>query len=590
MKIKLLLFLFFLSFALDALSQVKICPGQGKWQLCDSRGQAVGSAYDTIMEVFARAQGKEKELSFFLGCKSRPQYTERTEAGLYAQPIAYRVIYFPSGSFDIIDKQGKTSMKNISNIKLSLWWQHDGSEGIFTADLGSAERPLLGNELVTAGELPFPVKQNKKWGVYTVSGKRIVPAKYDEITYRYLFSMLDSIPFSFLIEARSEGASSIYDLHGNILLKPKYASIGDFNDLATFPNAIVTVGRKKGLISRTCAELVPPVYDTVIFLRRPNDYPYPVVYLLGRNGGSTVYTAHIESQFYEDPYSVEMKEVKDTTWLPYLSGGSVDVRDSTGKLIQAGVTNFVFMQAGIEGNMLRDLFGPAPYNTFRERGAYPMLAWNENHVFYIKANGKWGAIDHTGKELIPVIYDSLQFAFDDHKVMISANNKWGLYGMGRKEIISPVYDTLVTIYDELGYAMFYIGYKGGRVKKQASVFKRFDIDMWTGLEIEVEDTLTGSYFSGGTVDVFDTSGVAIRTGVSDIVYEGVHYGDAEKHKRISLFAMPVIPFEGFAAIYHHAPLIMQVNGKWGALRRDGQEEVPFIYNTAAEVEAMLDKE
>lgn len=58
-------------------------------------------------------------------------------------------------------------------------------------------------------------------------------------------------------------------------------------------------------------------------------------------------------------------------------------------------------------------------------------------------DGKWGAIDHNGKEIIPCIYDFLVAPPFIQAFIVRANGKWGLINYNGKMIVECKYDGVI---------------------------------------------------------------------------------------------------------------------------------------------------
>jgi hypothetical protein len=58
----------------------------------------------------------------------------------------------------------------------------------------------------------------------------------------------------------------------------------------------------------------------------------------------------------------------------------------------------------------------------------------------VELNDKWGLIDRSGKEIIPVKYQGAIFGFIEGMASVQLNNKWGFVDNTGKEVITPQYD------------------------------------------------------------------------------------------------------------------------------------------------------
>ena len=57
----------------------------------------------------------------------------------------------------------------------------------------------------------------------------------------------------------------------------------------------------------------------------------------------------------------------------------------------------------------------------------------------VELNGKWGFIDKTGKEVTPIKYDDAK-SFSEGLAVVKLNNKWGFIDKTGKEVIPIKYD------------------------------------------------------------------------------------------------------------------------------------------------------
>jgi len=65
----------------------------------------------------------------------------------------------------------------------------------------------------------------------------------------------------------------------------------------------------------------------------------------------------------------------------------------------------------------------------------------------IEMNGKWGYIDKTGREVIPVKYDTIS-DFKRGLAKVKLDGKWGIINENGKEIIPPKYDDVMSFKDK----------------------------------------------------------------------------------------------------------------------------------------------
>ena len=95
-------------------------------------------------------------------------------------------------------------------------------------------------------------------------------------------------------------------------------------------------------------------------------------------------------------------------------------------------------------------------------------AWKDEYyegLASVKLNGKWGFIDKTGKEVIPIKYDNAG-SFSERLASVKLNDKWGFIDKTGKEVIPIKYDDVYS-FSEISLALvklegkwFYINPKG----------------------------------------------------------------------------------------------------------------------------------
>lgn len=78
----------------------------------------------------------------------------------------------------------------------------------------------------------------------------------------------------------------------------------------------------------------------------------------------------------------------------------------------------------------------------------------------VEKDGKWGYVDQTGKEVVPLIYDEVE-AFNDGLARVEKDGKWGCVDQTGKEVVSPQYDEIGLFHEGLARVKNYSEY-GGR--------------------------------------------------------------------------------------------------------------------------------
>jgi hypothetical protein len=218
------------------------------------------------------------------------------------------------------------------------------------------------------------------------------------------------------------GKQGVKNNEGEIIIKPLYDYVYDFavGMLAVniggqiYDESANADGGKWGFCDYAGKKITPLKYDNAMPLRKSTDNTLVVV-------------------------NIGCKSSKDN---PYCVGGKWGLIDKTGKEIV-----------------------PLMYNQI-----YAEVLAHETQVALVKRNGKYGYLDCiTGLEITPIKYDegNLFRWFSEAKVRVG--NKWGFVDKTGKEIIPLIYDEASFFENEkskvkLGDREFYIDKTGKEVK------------------------------------------------------------------------------------------------------------------------------
>jgi len=233
----------------------------------------------------------------------------------------------------------------------------------------------------------YLVGNNRKYGVVRVNGTEIIPLKYSGISFllpglimtkagKNLYGMVDSngkvladTIYSSIRRRRDanlidlttaiRSKVGLMDLKGNILLKPVYDYIGNFE------NGFTSIGLndKQGIIDKGGMVIIEPIYESVIYKK-----PY---YTVKRDGKYGILS----------------------------SAGKVIVPIDYNSIYPVG-NNFYFEKGLDKGLMTAD------------KKVFKQLKYQEIIPSYgalvIKEDEKYGVIDSSGKIIIPVVYESIE--------------------------------------------------------------------------------------------------------------------------------------------------------------------------------------
>lgn len=363
--------------------------------------------------------------------------------------------------------------------------------------------------------------ENAKYGYIDITGKVVLQFKYDEATefkdgkavvkIKEKYYLIDKMGKNLTKEGydggigeSSEGLRGVYknkkggyiNNKGEVIIPLKYDEIEDFR----YGIAVVTLNNKDALIDKTGKEKMGFIYDEIVFYRE-NQNIKSELFLVIKNKkvgyinekGETVIEPKYDdgSPFYKDKAIVkkgnkniliesngkEIGEIKSKYgYHLILNNKYILIFNLKNKLIyKHGLMD-------LDGNMVL----PPKY--------YEIEEFN-NDYSVVRDNYKFGVIDKTGKEKIPLKYAYLEncgeegfiFAEKDRK---TGDGKYGMFDKNLKILISAKY-VYVSGFNE-GYSVFVDKHNGGNVGfvdktgKEFIVGKEYNFEA-SMPEVEIEE-------------------------------------------------------------------------------------------------------
>lgn len=286
--------------------------------------------------------------------------------------------------------------------------------------------------------------QNKKWGVIEKSGKPLIPCIYDSI--RITRSGLAIIGKGKTIRpgpGSIDGVWGVIDLlTGREILPVKYRYISSPPDSL---NLIVFLGNKGGVTDKSGQFVIPLKYDTIT---PSDDWQLFIVSqgnkvgLLDRTGKIVVPLGSYDyiSQFKSGFASVQKK-------------GRTGVIDGTGRIVVPvvydGIDQFCSgLALAVKGNKFGVL------NTSGKQVIpfqYDYGFYSQNGVFYLKQKGKTTIFDDSGKVIAPSgkynVYDASGQM--DKLIFVERGGKIGAIDMTGKLVVPLIYTEVREIKDDL---------------------------------------------------------------------------------------------------------------------------------------------
>ena len=267
------------------------------------------------------------------------------------------------------------------------------------------------------------ISLNGKLGIIDISGKLITPIKYDNIEeYKGNYSKVTLTNKKGYINKKGEEITQI-----------KYDDLDEFSE----GFARVTLNGKCGYIDSLGNEIIPIIYDdrTHTFSPQFNE-GFAGVSLNGLCGFIDKNGKIISQLKY---YSVfAFKKGLARVWLNDTQSTYID---KTGKELFPFGNNYHIEELGIS------ILCPNKCGVLDKTGKiivpfiYESIPYQFQNSFMVKKNGKFGIIDKQGKQITPLKYDRFDTFFEG-LAHVSINGKTGLIDLNGREITPIKYDNI----------------------------------------------------------------------------------------------------------------------------------------------------
>jgi hypothetical protein len=266
-------------------------------------------------------------------------------------------------------------------------------------------------------------KQYKyKYGLIDTTGKEILPFEYDDM---YFDSYLGYGLYLFVYK---NGKFGVFDIEGKSIIQVKYDKIEDIietseNDSFQFWFR-VWVGKKCGIVDENGKIIIPIKYD---YIEMEKGF-FKIV--LNQEG----YNEQITDGFFWMKNNTS-DSFFDKTFDGYLHVGTyindknpqkIGVIDKAGKLIIPIKYDFLSIESDIFKVHLDGKVGAINKNGMEiiSMGRYDGIDNLFDNIIVVRLNNKRGVIDMTGKTLIPLIYDNINYLFSNDVKKLTDNEKF----------------------------------------------------------------------------------------------------------------------------------------------------------------------
>lgn len=285
-----------------------------------------------------------------------------------------------------------------------------------------------------------------KYGIADGKGNAITPAKYDWIDQRYsegfimvYISELKTVDNSRLAFAPAKTGYywahhyGFLDDKGKELVPCKYDYAKQFNHGI----AQVSLNNKWGYVNSQGREITPIKYDEIYERSFADADAFVRVYQVSENSQKKYGLLATSGKELTPPVYEEIK--------PFYEGMAVMIKNNMmGALNMEGkeVAAARYSKSGVE--------------KFTEG------------MCRVNWNGKWGFIDKTGKEAVPLVYDRVNEFTKQGTATVTLNNKEGVIDKTGKIMVPAIYDRVYGFNSD-GTTMVRLNDKAGRVDKTGRV-------------------------------------------------------------------------------------------------------------------------
>jgi hypothetical protein len=419
-------------------------------------------------------------------------------------------------------------------------------------------------------------QQNGKWGIFNEQGKISANAIYDSLSLKYtdilIFKKDNKYGLINLngkeltdagfedIDNFSEGLFKVKQdgKFGYINRFGKYHTKAQFEDASSFKmmQAIVKKDGKYGIIDLKNKFILN------------NDYSF-----VGRNKNADYYYVKAKvsgtqnEKFYL--YSRDMKKITETGFDTVYASDSI---------------SFIRVK-----NEAKISFFSLPQKGFSFPGNYEDAKAFKNGFAFVKQNGRWGALNETGKEILPPIYDEVDYEWFQRTLMFSTkkDGKLGVADVTGKIIIPNEYEMIVTALPN--YLKVKKAGKWGVIRTTGGL-PVVDF-LYDHISNKADEPAIPDW--PAIVQKKDKFGLINEKGdeiyeakANDIKYVGENLYAVKEKKKYGILNSK--SSNQYAAEYDEVRLYgngvapARKGNKWGYINKTGQEELKFLYEDAGQ--------
>jgi hypothetical protein len=272
-----------------------------------------------------------------------------------------------------------------------------------------------------------------KWGIFNEQGKIAANAIYDTI----------QVKFNDILMFKKDGLYGLIALNGKELAKAQFEEIADFSD-GFFR---VKQKGKYGYSSKFGKVYIKPSYEDASSFQKlqaivKQDNKYGIIDVRNKFILAPTYS-FIDRDKAAHYYRVMEKDPADQKEKLFLYGLDMKKLSSKGydTVYVSDLVNLVRVKS--EGRV--NFFSIADKKNSITGDFEDAKAFKNGYAF-VRMNGKWGAIDENGKQLVGYNYDSLQYEWFQKTLVFRSflNGKVGILDLTGKEIIPNEFEVIAT--------------------------------------------------------------------------------------------------------------------------------------------------
>ncbi len=387
-------------------------------------------------------------------------------------------------------------------------------------------------------------KENDKYGVVSINGKKITPAIYESIeTLEYKDGIL---------KVEKDGKYGLIDLNGEEIVKTEYNSIetdGYYYENSKYEKAgyIVNIrtdeGYRYGYINYKGRQTLDTMYTNIKRITEIKDDN--VVYLITYNNGKAGILKNGQTLIENKYESIEFDGTNNILMLQQnAKQGVYDLEGNMILPIQYENITFAgkYINAYKDGKLLVfDVTG-----TLQSEDSYKSLITVANGKYSITMNrdNKYGVIDSNKTNILENKYSYIEYAFDNYFI-VSLDEKTGIVD-GNNNIIIPIEKDIVQ-------------------------------------NIRGTNTIQVINSSDNTFELYNKKMEKVSTQTDARIYIKDNYIEIASANNIEYFDFDGNKQEAKSIFSENKIFAQQKDGKWGYVDKNGNTVVEFKYEMATDI-------